>query len=188
MAGVWATAFQSALAIANEVERETDLNPLIFSRKRKSIDDDDDEIGAFKQPVKLARFFAAKNNDNEEFEKRNNRITRAELKTSEVNIDEIDSSRNVLPSKDIETGENYRSSYQKLSLEERCAKQVCRKWLKSEFLETGQICDETCGRLHEIPENPQKLYKDFSFKGLPPKQQKKILANINLRASASKPI
>jgi hypothetical protein len=71
----------------------------------------------------------------------------------------------------------------RLSLEERCAKQICRAWLKNHFLSLGQVCHGECGRLHEIVGNPERLYKDFSFKGLNPKHQKLILNKVKEQQS-----
>jgi len=57
------------------------------------------------------------------------------------------------------------------------ARQICRNWLKHHYLGLGKPCnDSSCKRKHEIIEkNPERLYKDYSFKGLTPKQRKVII-------------
>ncbi len=69
-----------------------------------------------------------------------------------------------------------------LSFEERCAKQICRHWLKYEYLGLGEPCDGHCGRLHTVTGNPERLYKDFSFKGLNPVQRKTIIQRLTLES------
>jgi hypothetical protein len=56
------------------------------------------------------------------------------------------------------------------------ARQICRTWLKNHYLGIGSACKkDPCPRQHIITGNPQRLYSDFSFKGLPSKHQKVIL-------------
>mmetsp|Transcript_21335 Transcript_21335/g.29348 ORF Transcript_21335/g.29348 Transcript_21335/m.29348 type:complete len:159 (+) Transcript_21335:59-535(+) len=57
--------------------------------------------------------------------------------------------------------------------------QICRRWLKYNFLNIGTCCDpNVCNRQHEIIGKPERLYSDYSFKGLNSKQQKIILERV----------
>lgn len=177
--GMWGSVFKAATAVADEVEAAANLNPAVFSRKRKQLDRGDDsgedEIGAFKQPKRLAKFV----NEVINSEKRTE-TDEAHIETGkEQPLDAPSHNEEKQPdSAEPDSSEKGDGEFVRLSLEERCAKQICRKWLKHEYLKTDQACDGSCGRIHEVPDNPQKLYKDYSFKGLPPKQQKRILAAI----------
>jgi hypothetical protein len=178
---MWGSVFKAANAVADEVEAAANLNPAVFSRKRKQIDRGDDggedEIGAFKQPKRLAKFVSEVINSE-------NRSESDEVLVEAGNQQVSDGGEGNKEVQQIQGGgeneskEKADGEFVKLSLEERCAKQICRKWLKHEYLKTDQACDGSCGRIHEAPDNPQKLYKDYSFKGLPAKQQKRILAAI----------
>lgn len=178
--GMWGSVFKAANAVADEVEAAANLNPAVFSRKRKQIDRGDDggedESGAFKQPKRLAKFVSEVINSENRSESDE---VLAEAGKQQVS-DGGEGSKEVQQNQggESEPQEKADGEFVRLSLEERCAKQICRKWLKHEYLKTDQACDGTCGRIHEAPDNPQKLYKDYSFKGLPPKQQKRILAAI----------
>jgi hypothetical protein len=186
MPGIWDSVFQSAAVVADEVEKEANLDPTIFCRKRKIKDIENDEIGAFRQPVKLAKFIEStlssiSSNCRSSEEKPNEQDK--QLVSVPVDATFSDKARMDFSApidSESKIAIDHAASYQQLSLEERCAKQICRKWLKFTYLKSNQPCDESCGRLHEVPKNPQKLYKDYSFRGLPPKQQKKILSNIKI--------
>lgn len=177
---MWGSVFKAANAVADEVEAAANLNPAVFSRKRKQIDRGDDggeeEIGAFKQPKRLAKFV----NEVINSEKQSSSGEAPTGAATQQAPDAGDGNKEVQQNQggENESTEKSDGEFVRLSLEERCAKQICRKWLKHEYLKTDQACDGTCGRIHEVPDNPQKLYKDYSFKGLPPKQQKRILAAI----------
>ena len=61
------------------------------------------------------------------------------------------------------------------------SRQICRLWLKHNFLGLGGACPSgassvACTRKHEIPSNVNLLYKDYSFKGLSAAQRKTIIA------------
>ena len=63
--------------------------------------------------------------------------------------------------------------------ESNLARQICRQWLKARYLSHPVPCDGTCGRLHSAPPgNLNKLYKDYSFKGLPKNDRNKIIAQM----------
>lgn len=128
-------------------------------------DTDEDECGAFNQPAKLARFM--KSIGSLEAMPIQSIDT---ILQSDGNIDE--DARNDKKDK-IEPSEP-----RQRSLEERCSTQICRNWLKHTFLSLGKACKANpCPRLHQLPEQSQRLYSDYSFKGLQSKQQKVILSS-----------
>lgn len=63
---------------------------------------------------------------------------------------------------------------------EVCGRQMCRAWLKHHYLKIGSACKDgdACLRKHAVTCKPELLYKDYSFKGLSPKQRKSIMEQI----------
>lgn len=166
--GIWGTTFASAELVASEVEKEVLEGDFKVQPSKKRHADDTSEIGAFSQPRKLAKFVKEA----------------IDPKAEVINGDGLEANMEALNAQcadaELEKPSDESASYQQLSLEERCAKQTCRKWLKFTFLAIGKACNQNpCSRLHELPSNPLKLYQDFAFKGLPPAQQKRILASCN---------
>lgn len=138
-------------------------------RKQKDVSDsdtDEDECGAFNQPAKLARFMTSIASTETNPLRSVDTLSKGECETDK---DGVASDRN----DEIETSEP-----RQRSLEERCSMQICRNWLKHTFLSLGKACKASpCLRLHQLPEQSQRLYNDFSFKGLQSKQQKTILSS-----------
>ena len=68
-------------------------------------------------------------------------------------------------------------------------RQICRAWLKNNFLQLGQPCKNAkCERLHVIESRSVgSLYKDYSFKGLSTAQRNSIISQVQA-ASGSIPI
>ncbi len=63
--------------------------------------------------------------------------------------------------------------------DESLGRQICRKWLKKEYLGLGNGCNakkEGCKRAHSLPSKITEIHGDYSFKGLPATHRKKILA------------
>lgn len=112
----------------------------------------EDEHGEFRQPVKLSQFVnssAVKQDGNgSTSEQADDAPTEPVIEKEERNMVEV------------------------------CGKQICRSWLKYHFLKLGSPCPSTCLRKHEITCKPEHLYKDYSFKGLSPKQRKEILQQL----------
>lgn len=64
------------------------------------------------------------------------------------------------------------------------SRQLCRAWLKHKYLGLGEACVDTeCKRKHLIDCAAGKLYKDYSFKGLNPKQRKLITSMVEKEAT-----
>lgn len=181
---MWSTSFREAERVAEEVEEEVVRRDPQFpfqssSRKKKRnqsepADEDEDDIGAFRQPAKLAKFLQSSLSQDSSCGLHQTAKTAGTDSQQAINsLDSEDNITKVTP-QPAESAEGEEQSI-RLSLEERCARQICRKWLKHTFLQVKAACDGRCGRLHTIPDDPKKMYSDFSFKGLPPNQQKKIL-------------
>lgn len=60
------------------------------------------------------------------------------------------------------------------------ARQICRAWLKNNFLKLGEACkNPNCERRHIIDScSVGMLYKDYSFKGLTAAQRNSIIAQV----------
>lgn len=60
------------------------------------------------------------------------------------------------------------------------ARQICRAWLKNNFLKLGEACkNPDCERRHVIDScSVGTLYKDYSFKGLTAAQRNSIIAQV----------
>jgi hypothetical protein len=60
------------------------------------------------------------------------------------------------------------------------ARQICRAWLKNNFLKLGEACkNPDCERRHIIDScSVGTLYKDYSFKGLTAAQRNSIIAQV----------
>lgn len=67
------------------------------------------------------------------------------------------------------------------------ARQICRAWLKNNFLNLGEACkNPECERRHVIDScSVGTLYKDYSFKGLTAAQRNSIIAQVQSGASKS---
>lgn len=177
MTGGWGAAFQKAVEIAEAGEDE-DIKRM--ARKRhlhasNSNEEDDEECGGFKQPKRLAKYALGLVED----------IAAAEEEKTVVatvpnSSEDKPSSQSVVESED-HNNSHHTSEKRLLSLEERCARQLCRAWLKHHYLGLGQPCSEDpCPRMHKITCKPEKLYKDYSFKGLNPNQKKTIIEKVKL--------
>jgi len=70
---------------------------------------------------------------------------------------------------------------------EVCGRQMCRAWLKHHYLKIGSSCKDgdACLRKHAVTCKPELLYKDYSFKGLSPKQRKTIMEQIKAESAAN---
>jgi hypothetical protein len=139
--------------ISNEIEKvETDPNS-------SSVVDLDEGCGGFCQPVRLANFVKVMKRGN------------SKMSADEDGTETAPLSTEVEEAIDIEPPQR--------DMVEVCGRQICRSWLKNHFLGIGKACDEsTCLRKHAITCKPELLYKDYSFKGLSPKQRKQILAQL----------
>lgn len=146
----WTIAFSKANQIADEHKDDP-----FFTKKRIMVDDDHEATG-FKQPRKLAQFMK-------------------EATSSVPQEPVLDQPSQ--PCSAIGEERTVEKDYRP-SLEERCAKQICRLWLKYEYLNIGEKCNGNCGRLHVVIGNPERLYKDFAFKGLNPHQRKLIITKL----------
>lgn len=64
------------------------------------------------------------------------------------------------------------------------ARQICRAWLKNNFLNLGEACkNPDCERRHVIDScSVGTLYKDYSFKGLTAAQRNSIIAQVQSNA------
>jgi hypothetical protein len=160
-------SWSNAFAIATKVADEHKDDPF-FAKKRlhsSAIEEehDDEEAGGFKQPRRLAQFAKSA-------------ITSTNQEEPAIPLpSNCESVENVSDSK----------SYGRPSLEERCAKQICRQWLKHEYLDLGEKCDGSCGRLHIVVGNPERLYKDFAFKGLTTAQRKTIIGKVKVQIASN---
>lgn len=207
----WASAFQKANEIGSLMDHEVpesflkrkrpiEENDESNGKEKKEEDDDEDDYGAFKQPKKLAKFIVETSkistiNSNTPSNKNTKEENNAELVTKDSQIKETISSTHQDQVQDNQSDEPTDSQEPKgekfrLTLDERCAKQICRTWLKHHYLETGKACNESiCKRMHSLDcfrKNIAKLYSDFSFKGLPKQQQKTILAKFSQEIEENK--
>jgi hypothetical protein len=73
------------------------------------------------------------------------------------------------------------SSKSEVPTYDNLSRQICRSWFKNKYIGSGKPCtDVNCKRKHEIVEkNPERLYKDYAFKGLTGAQRKKIIQQIS---------
>jgi hypothetical protein len=123
---------------------------------RGETEDVDVERGGFCQPTGLASFFKDAMNS------RSVKVVPDNL----VGDPEIDSDLSVVK-------------------ENGMARQICRAWLKNNFLKLGEACkNPDCERRHVIDScSVGTLYKDYSFKGLTAAQRNSIIAQVQSVAS-----
>eukprot|EP01038_Epipyxis_sp_PR26KG_P009437 gene9437-12717_t len=150
---------------------QTDQNDNTDNRKLSSVKDNEEvESGGFCQPKRLAAFMSKILNNSE-----------VANSIDETSLDSINKP----------TTDDVFRCYSSITIEfiaplneidvttvsSDLSKQLCRSWLKKEYLQIGQGCNNlSCGRKHIITEkNPERLYKDYSFKGLSSKQRSQIL-------------
>lgn len=162
MAGPWKSAIKKAIKIEAEGAKDF-VEFSAESKKRKHVEIDitngdnleeteleSDKISSsgYKQPALLASFV--------------NKVAKlGTIQTSE--IVQIQEETAISPNEPTTVGE----------IDSR---QICRTWLKNHFLGLGTPCNKNpCPRQHEVVGNPDRLYSDYSFKGLPPRHQKAIL-------------
>jgi hypothetical protein len=166
MSSSWSTVFKRAVEI--EAEGAKDFEDILgpkASGKRKLSEEEvvitqpaesngaegKDDHEEFRQPAKLFQF----------------------VNSSTVRLDGTDSN-----TEEADTPSEPVIEKEERNMVEVCGKQVCRSWLKYHFLKLGNPCPSTCLRKHEITCKPEHLYKDYSFKGLSPKQRKEILQQL----------
>ncbi len=161
-AGPWKAAFQKAKL--TEEEGAKDFADFLQETKKRKLEeatlDEDTEItddtvlvksekagSGYSQPVQLADFV---------------KKVRALGTINSTEIKELTEESVINPAEEISTGID--------------ARQICRTWLKNHFLGIGSPCNKNpCPRKHEVVGNPDRLYSDFSFKGLPAKHKTVIL-------------
>lgn len=83
-------------------------------------------------------------------------------------------------------GDNKTELVKERDMVEVCGRQMCRAWLKHHYLKIGSPCKDgdACLRKHAVTCKPELLYKDYSFKGLSPKQRKSIMEQIKAENSS----
>ena len=175
---LWKSAFKKAKKIDAEGEKDfayvprgatkkrdreepvDDSSPTVYDEAKVTEEDDAEENSGFCQPVKLAKFVKDQTSGS------NQSSTNAATEDAAVEQPEE------------ETKER--------DFAEVCARQICRTWLKFAYLDNGNPClDGTaCLRKHAITCKPEHLYKDYSFKGLSPKQRKRIMDKLTAELSA----
>lgn len=180
MSGGWGVAFQKAVEIAQAGEDE-DIKRMarkrhLFSSTTTADDEADVECGGFKQPKKLALLALGHNQaGSSESSAVTGSTTEVAVISDSINVDT-----------NTEKEEEQHGEKRLLSLEERCARQLCRAWLKNHYLSLGQPCTEQpCSRMHKITCRPEKLYKDYSFKGLNNNQKKAIIDKVRAEQAAA---
>lgn len=170
----WSTAFRKAVAIDAEGEKDFADVPRTMTKKRDrdgdagsstivsssqiketNEEDDAEESSGFCQPVKLAMFVKDRTSNGKQLS---------------GNSAEENATKNVAE-------EEPEPEIQERDMVEVCGRQICRTWLKFAYLDNGTPCPEgkACLRKHAITCKPELLYKDYSFKGLNPKQRKRIM-------------
>lgn len=170
----WKAAFKKAVEI--DAEGEKDFADIPRGKKRviqdeqadvlkvssdalvTGEDDDMEKNSGFCQPLKLAKFVKDQTQDG------NNSTCIASGGASIEQPEEEEKERDMV---------------------EVCGRQICRTWLKFAYLDNGTPCkDANCLRKHAITCKPEHLYKDYSFKGLSPKQRKRIMDKLTAELSA----
>ncbi len=192
----WSALF--AQARIEEAESDALVADFIASHKPASSSKSDEEvsseasslkldsIGAFKQPQALANFTTnvALHHTDPIFPER----TLLDTSSSAAHVSE-----------DPEATLGHEPITPARDMTEVLSRQICRTWLKYQFLGSSQECTGAaaeasttapqtgtdaslgpCGRRHSVPpaEKVGSLYKDYSFKGLPAKHRKKIIETI----------
>ena len=137
-----------------------------------SQDADEDERGGFCQPAGLAIFFKNLKSDSRD----------APHEGSDAHNNSESRHAEILPvnaiSSDVAETDN------------NMGRQICRAWLKNNFLQLGQPCkNANCERRHVIESRSiGSLYKDYSFKGLSPAQRNSIISQVQAASTSSVPI
>jgi hypothetical protein len=155
----WNGAFEKAISIEKEGAKEfADF----FVAKRPHWGDEGDRdvlenYGGFRQPRKLSKF--VKNLHLKEGRENNEQSIETSPLPCESQVEAIGDAP---------------------AVNHNVAKQICRTWLKHKYLGVGKPCLVTmCPRKHDIDfANPERLYSDYSFKGLSLVQRKKILKSL----------
>jgi len=170
----WKTAFGNAKKVEAEGDEAfKDFQLPIGKKSKRKLDlltsDDvtEDDIvtgGGFCQPLKLSKLV-------EEF-KRNPTENKVPL------VERVNTTTEGNPSILDEQRQNIAVVSESF---DGVPKQICRAWFKNKYLRSGAAAcvDPLCRRKHEITEkNPERLYKDYAFKGLSAVQRKRIMEEI----------
>lgn len=185
-----------------EQEGSALFSEILSVKTKTSLDEED---GGFKQPSKLSNFIKKRQRDsNTESE---DILDVNSLKRKRDDSDNVDDSDAVTASSSTPTDSIQRetkkkkrhgtniltdngdttdslSAIENTSERNSLAGQICRQWLKYQYLKVGTCCDlSKCQRKHVITGKPESLYSDYSFKGLKAKQQKIILEAIRKERS-----
>lgn len=176
----WNAAFKKAVEVDTEGERDFADVPRTAAKKRDrdgnsgslntesssviidaNQEDDTEESSGFCQPVKLAMFVK-------------DRISKGKETTVSGAFENA-------------TEEAPEQEIKERDMVEVCGRQICRTWLKFSYLDNGNPCPEgnACLRKHAITCKPELLYKDYSFKGLSPKQRKRIMDKLTAELKGS---
>lgn len=127
--------------------------------------------GAFRQPMNLAAF------------------TKASTTANALETTTAAAMNNANNNNTINCNETI-TTQKRPKLEDRMQQQLCKQWLKHNFLQLGANCsDSNCYRKHEIDtatiNNPERIYRDFAFRGLSKKQRTTILSKLNIDPNAA---
>eukprot|EP01036_Dinobryon_divergens_P031371 gene31371-40757_t len=171
----WVHAFGRAQQVESEGAKEFEdlfvIGKRSFKQSAESFDHRQQDQGAFSQPKQLADFVQTILNEMEEDDgTKDTPLQSLAQEDHVVPIAQVNSSisSNINSSSGNESNSNSNSG--------GSLQQICRRWLKHTYLGIGEPCvSAVCQRLHEVIGKPERLYSDYSFKGLNSKQQKAIL-------------
>ena len=137
-----------------------------IARGTSTEETDDTERGGFCQPSGLAKFFAS---------------TQCSAHGGFLGNNDNDGSAGVMEQASAAVSDIADSTER----ESGATRQICRAWLKNNFLQLGQPCkNASCERRHVIESRSiGSLYKDYSFKGLSAVQRASIISQVQSGAA-----
>ena len=135
-----------------------------IARGTSTEETDDTERGGFCQPAGLAKFFASTKCSGHGGILGNNDVSAQVMEQASAAVSDIADST---------------------ERESSATRQICRAWLKNNFLQLGQPCkNASCERRHVIESRSiGSLYKDYSFKGLSAVQRASIISQVQSSAA-----
>ena len=137
-----------------------------IARGTSTEETDDTERGGFCQPAGLAKFFAS---------------TKCSVHGGFLGNNDDNGSAQVMEQSSAAVSDIADSTER----ESGATRQICRAWLKNNFLQLGQPCkNASCERRHVIESRSiGSLYKDYSFKGLSAVQRASIVSQVQSSAA-----